>query len=253
MADNKHKTKAELLDELESIKGLLLEQGEDTDLPSPLDVPLLSQVVNEDNNPGDGEQELDEIRKAYHEALSEQPLPFYTSAAANCDKTIDIEEKIAETLANEQQPDAAAADTLIAAAQEAPISSSNQQSLFDSSDDLPAESPATELATETPEAEPTSPKRRQPRPLPKPAGENPFLPQHIRDRLQANKTPVELVSPTLNVEPANRENLKLQADRLLSEVVRDFLPKIEAELLSRLQSLVNEHLNELKNKADSND
>lgn len=301
MADNKYKTKAELLDELESIKSLLLEQGGDAaDLPSPHDVPLLNQVVDKDNNsgepmppvltvtasyegattlntgeltttdlsdytktvpedkqphslenvystlsgPADEEQELDEIRQAYHDAISEPPLPFYGGAATNCDKTIDIEEKIAETLADEQSLATPEPEAQKASAATSPLNSGNQQSLFELSDDTPAvvttkELPKAELVTPKPDR-----KRRQSRPIPKPTGENPFLPQHIRDRLQANRAPGNQ-PPALTVEPLYRENLEHHAERLLSEVIKEFLPKIEAELHSRLQALIKDHLNEL--------
>ena len=120
MADKKHKTKAELLDELESIKGLLDDVSED-ELPSPDEVPLLSEVVEETSptapptldspirKPDDTEANVDqpcdpsdagdntgegvdiagvdtdegiaEIRLAYQQVLEESDLPHTPDAA----------------------------------------------------------------------------------------------------------------------------------------------------------------------------
>ncbi len=132
MADNKHKTKAALLNELESIKDLLVGEVDEDDLPTPDDVPLLSEVVDEplladreppkplesladsfppiltsdidlsvaDEASADSSEniddELEEIRLAYKQVIPDAELPHLP-------KTPLSEQQITEDTAHESQ------------------------------------------------------------------------------------------------------------------------------------------------------
>ena len=70
--------------------------------------------------------------------------------------------------------------------------------------------------------------------------ENPFLPKHIRDRLQANRgapgaTPV---TPSSIQSPVASGHDKSVEDYLVDEIIKAYLPKIEQELREKLRDLV---------------
>lgn len=148
MAERKGDTKDTLLDELESIKGLL--QDED-------DIPILSEVI---------------------EAI--EPLP---------------------------------------------AGASHQASLFSNGPQTPTRSP-----------------NRRPASITKASGENPFLPAHIRERLQGNRPPplVDELTPEAIPEPT-----ALTREALIQEVLEESLAELEEKLRERLQTLTEEQLQTL--------
>ena len=161
MAEEKQATKAAILYELESIKGLLVETGGDegNNSASYDEVPTLQDIVSE--------------HKPY------APLP-------------------------------------------------GQQNLFNESGSEPSSEPnssSKESITQKPEPA-------------LPADENPFLPKHIRDRLQGNKPHLGMQSfipPELSAKTSKQQ---MQTRALVDELVTEYLPKIEAELRQRLHKLI---------------
>ncbi|MGV8835863.1 MAG: hypothetical protein ACWA6V_07235, partial [Cellvibrio sp.] len=90
------------------------------------------------------------------------------------------------------------------------------------------------------------------RPLAKASGENPFLPQHIRERLHGNNPPPlfeyetakKIISSTKNI--AHKTNKPRQY--LVEEVMLSMMPQIERELRHRLFAMSVEDLEKLLNE-----
>lgn len=150
MAERKGDTKETLLDELESIKGLLLDED---------DIPILSEVIE-----------------------SIEPLPDHQA---------------------------------------------RQRSLF-------ASSPVAGQRDAAP----------RPASITRASGENPFLPQHIRERLHGNRPP-----PLVDETPAPHSLGKVDdapapvsRAALINEVVQASLPDIESRLRARLDAMTDEQL-----------
>lgn len=89
------------------------------------------------------------------------------------------------------------------------------------------------------------------RPLAKASGENPFLPQHIRERLHGNNPPPlfeyetakKIISATKNV--AHKINRPRQ--HLVDDVIKSMMPQIESELRHRLFAMSVDDLEKLLN------
>lgn len=82
------------------------------------------------------------------------------------------------------------------------------------------------------------------RTMPKALGENPFLPQHIRDRLQGNNPP-PLFDFTIT-KPTTRATGKIENRHdLVNELVKRFLPQIEQELRLKLLAMTEDELKKL--------
>lgn len=67
-------------------------------------------------------------------------------------------------------------------------------------------------------------------------GENPFLPKHIRDRLQGNRGASSNITQPLPVQ--------LEVDQILDEIISQFLPAIETKLRARLKPVIDRQLSE---------
>lgn len=65
-------------------------------------------------------------------------------------------------------------------------------------------------------------------------GENPFLPKHIRDRLQGNRAASSNINQPLPVQ--------LEADQILDDIINQFLPAIETKLRARLKPIIDRQL-----------
>lgn len=93
------------------------------------------------------------------------------------------------------------------------------------------------------------------RPLVEPRGENPFLPQHIRDRLHSQKALVDIIrespSPAADpvasspdaqsaAEPLPKVLPQEKLNQLIDGLVAIYLPKIETELRARLHQALQE-------------
>ncbi len=207
---NTNKTKAEILQELESIKGLLLEED---DIPILQDAEIIEEPV---------------FSPAQHYSKDESVLPGQGSLF---DETNSL-----------------SADQFLAA-------------------HFPSPTPST-ASTQPPKAvaRVAEPLNRRPGVTPqtgtmhnapsarqvKATGENPFLPQHIRERLHGNNPP-----PLFEYEGAKNVNLaarsissKYRTPRLqlIEEVVTSLLPHIESELRNRLFAMSVEELERILNE-----
>lgn len=219
---NTNKTKAEILQELESIKGLLLEED---------DIPIL--------------QAIDETLHAdiFHQT-QHQPNHQFTHQTTN--QTTN--QTASQTTATEVSQDNTNPSVL-----------PGQTSLFEDESAEHSNQPAIEKrqgfaahlsnsgATLHPQTQAGSA-----RPLAKASGENPFLPQHIRERLHGNNPPPlfeyetakKIVNATKNI--ANKINKPRQT--LVDDVVSSLMPQIEAELRHRLFAMNVEDLEKLLNE-----
>ncbi len=126
-----------------------------------------------------------------------------------------------------------------------PYALPGQQSLFDSGSPTKSgaaakgknQTPESSQAENSP-AEETY-KKRSPKhgsSVTKARGENPFLPQHIRDRLHTSKTLVDIIKE----HPPAPEQKAHPTNHIVEEIIADYMPKIEAELRERLLKLADE-------------
>lgn len=231
------------------------------------ETPELEAEITEENLAE--EQDLQKIREAYQAAISgNETEPSQDQAPGSAfDKTIDIEEKIAVSLAEEKTAQQPLVTELTESANGDNEPTSNtvdsQQSLFDQH--APEEQKAEQVAANASieqksesraaaeSAKTVKPQKNQPSsPIHQPenalpaaqqtAGENPFLPKHIRDRLQGSKPYPSSENTIITVESKHEESLEAHAERILEDVISEFLPRIEAELHIRLESVIKQHL-----------
>ena len=221
MADT-HKTKAEILQELESIKGLLLEEEDIPILQEELPLPASAAGVSPHSShpsilPGQGSLFDDAQAATHNQALpaADKPAPGHTTTPT------------ASPTANHPTSQAAAHATAQAA------------------------NPPTTSPTMHNPAQPFNPGLTQGnRPvLSKAQGENPFLPQHIRERLHGNNPPPlfeyetakKIVSATKSLQQAGG----ISRQQLINEVVAQLQPEIERALRQQLAKLSPEDLHKL--------
>ncbi|PUA29780.1 MAG: hypothetical protein B0W54_04230 [Cellvibrio sp. 79] len=195
---NTNKTKAEILQELESIKGLLLEED---------DIPILQ----------DAEVIVDESDHA-NQAIQKPASPYTTHESVLPGQASLFEESGHSSSTTETD--------------------NKRQDLVSSGHQLhinPLHAGQT----------PTS------RPLAKASGENPFLPQHIRERLHGNNPPPlfeyetakKIISATKNVA----QKLNRPRQHLVDDVIKSMMPQIESELRHRLFAMSVDDLEKLLN------
>jgi len=204
---NTNKTKAEILQELESIKGLLLEED---------DIPILQDMEGED-------EILDEEFHPEPPVLINRHESVLPGQGSLFDEPKSAMTKIAEQL-----------DTA---------------TKFHESHSSAQEHKKTGFASHLGAAHSSS--HTDNRPLAKASGENPFLPQHIRERLHGNNPPPlfeyetakKIISSTKNI--AHKTNKPRQY--LVEEVMLSMMPQIERELRHRLFAMSVEDLEKLLN------
>lgn len=205
---NTNKTKAEILQELESIKGLLLEED---------DIPILQEMEGED-------EILDEEFHPEPPVLINRHESVLPGQGSLFDEPKSVTNKIAGQF-----------DTA-AKSHEAPSSA-----LEPKKPGFASHLGTTHASTHTDH-----------RPLAKASGENPFLPQHIRERLHGNNPPPlfeyeaakKIISSTKNI--AHKTNKPRQY--LVEEVMLSMMPQIERELRHRLFAMSVEDLEKLLNE-----
>jgi hypothetical protein len=205
---NTNKTKAEILQELESIKGLLLEED---------DIPILQDMEGED-------EILDEEFHPEPPVLINRHESVLPGQGSLFDEPKSAAIKIAEQL-----------DT---ATKSHELHSSVQEH---KKPGFASHLGAIHASTPTDH-----------RPLAKASGENPFLPQHIRERLHGNNPPPlfeyeaakKIISSTKNI--AHKINKPRQY--LVEEVMLSIMPQIEIELRHRLFAMSVEDLEKLLNE-----
>lgn len=204
---NTNKTKAEILQELESIKGLLLEDD---------DIPILQDMEGED-------EVLDEEFHAEPPLLINRHDSVIPGQGSLFDEPKSAVAKIAEQLG----------------------AATKSHEPFASLQDEKKTSFTSHLGTNQPAA------TGEHRPLAKASGENPFLPQHIRERLHGNNPPPlfeyeaakKIISSTKNI--AHKINKPRQY--LVEEVMLSMMPQIEIELRHRLFAMSVDDLEKLLN------
>ncbi|AFU98339.1 hypothetical protein [Simiduia agarivorans] len=307
---NQPKTKAELLQELQSIQSLL-DEPEDEQFPAldDDDIPLLDEFLLDDGESNPEEDDFNTLLdEAADEALEADTLDALNAAYAALTDDLASEQpedrdhetatqsttQSAQNSAtptprrdapqNPAQADPQAAAALSDAQQRAdepensiepgtrhregaeagvtsehtdpasPAPLPGQQSLFDA--------PKSAPATSAKEAKPASRPERQPLPQ-KARGENPFLPQHIRERLRGNQVlpkadflqpstppahqdlpamvaekPPESPKAPLAAETAVSIDTEPDLSPLVDQLVAEILPTVEA----RLRELIAERL-----------
>ena len=276
MADNKGKTKAAILHELESIKGLLLEDDE---------IPILQETIADSGTGASRplpKRDLDELHDVF-QALSHNirnasgKIGAHVSAAPATrspglldafvqptTKTppVKIEPAgtqgslFAEGRSGRQKPNDADQDYLDQATVD----------LLDESldDDLSTVEfqPETEgKVKDTGFNQPLNyavSKSITPPPRPalaKASGENPFLPQHIRARLHGNNPPplfdpVAAEKPPITAASKTATEPVISRQQLIRDLVAAVLPQVEQELRQRLQALTDEQLQDMLNDQD---
>ena len=222
MADT-HKTKAEILQELESIKGLLLEEE---------DIPILQEELPLPPSPG------------AQVTPTPAPLPSHPSVLPGQGSLFDDGQA-----ATQASPIAGDTAGVHAAAQPANHISNNTTSHTITPSTAQAASQAT-VSNPAPMASLSQGLSQGNRPvLGKAQGENPFLPQHIRERLHGNNPPPlfeyetakKIVSATKSLQQASG----VSRQQLINEVVAQLQPEIERALRQHLANLSPEDLHKL--------
>lgn len=225
--NNKTKTKAAMLNELESIKGLLLEED---------DIPILQEVIENKINPvaelsapksSNQHQHVKEKNTAAVKTVFEEQQDFFTSPSPNAPHTS--------------------------------LKPEPENSLLDTLGELEkhtAEVTAHKLATDAskPLARPS---------LAKATGENPFLPEHIRARLHGNNPPplfetetarkiatasipTRQLGNTFSVTGASTpgERANHHQQDIIDSIIEKMMPEIEKELRNRLELMTKSMLDE---------
>ena len=264
MADNKVKTKTAILQELESIKGLLFEQD---------DIPILQEVIDENGELSLPQEALDqEDLDALHEAF--QTLKHTIVRATENSPPTDDALPQDEPLNNETQSQS---PNQISEAHQAPLFEDELNEVsasLDTEDELPESSlnystdkspdhlveepipfygnsqPDDDAATKV--ASKSQPGRSN-TPTPKASGENPFLPQHIRARLHGNNPPplFDTTNTSLRRSPTTRlfgpeAGHSSSRQDLIRDLVDKVMPQIEQELRQRLQLMTDDELQKLR-------
>jgi hypothetical protein len=236
MGDTKTKTKAAMLNELESIKGLLLEED---------DIPILQEVIEhqtahtpthpkpEHNEPEEKAtpKTTVETKTIYEEQQDFFSSPLYTPPHTEVDHIdsaetypIDSANDLLETLRDlEKHTEEVTASKL----------PDNQKSVF---------------------ARPS---------LAKATGENPFLPEHIRARLHGNNPPPLFANETARKiattsapsrqlgntfsfgAAGNAVKTNNYQQDIIDSIIEKMMPDIERELRNRLETMSKNMLDEL--------
>ncbi len=234
MGDTKIKTKAAMLNELESIKGLLLEED---------DIPILQEVI---------EQQAAHVPapfKPEHKASEEKSL---TKTAAE-EKTVYEEQQdffSAPHYNSQNYPPAHIEFDHIDLSEIYPFDSGNE--LLDTLSDL--EKHTEEVTTSKLSGNHQKSAFARPN-LAKATGENPFLPEHIRSRLHGNNPPPLFANETAkkiaNTSTPSRQlgntfgtgtagnatkTNHYQQD-IIDSIIDKMMPEIEKELRNRLETM----------------
>jgi len=248
---NPTKTKAAMLNELESIKGLLLEQD---------DIPILQEEVLEqraESAPVISIQQEPEITtttqtKTTTRIIFEEQQDFFHSPSQK--------ESHLGTSTNDNNPTHSAFGDADHNAATVAAMESVKSELLDTLSELEkhtAEVTAGKLARD-------SHKNNSVRPnLAKATGENPFLPEHIRARLHGNNPPPLFATETAKkiatssipsrqlgntftvASSARSHQQQDTIEDIIESIVEKIMPEIEQELRSRLELMSKSLLEEL--------
>lgn len=208
---NTNKTKAEILQELESIKGLLLEED---------DIPILQ----------DAELIIEETAHPATLATIQQTSPYTTheSVLPGQGSLFDEAAHASHTHINHSQTQ----DPLATA---------------DSADpNVKKQGFASHIQTSAHSQTARTPVKA--------TGENPFLPQHIRERLHGNNPPPlfeyeaakKIISATKTITPKTGK----PRQQLVDDVLKSLMPQVERELRHRLFAMSVDDLEKLLNEEE---
>lgn len=262
MADNKGKTKAAILHELESIKGLLVENDE---------IPILQEAVVDGTAETERplpKRDLDELHDVF-QALSRNirsasgkiGLPPAASATPRSPSLFDT--LVSPTGKNDntkpehaRQQGSLFGDEKARNADRDYLDEETVNPLDEDTEEL-ADRPLDSADEQKSSGRPEQPLNyavsksiTPPRPaLAKASGENPFLPQHIRARLHGNNPP-PLFEPGVAEKPTAMVQTKpvpepLNRHQLIRDVIASVMPQLEQELRQRLLPLTEEQLLEM--------
>ncbi len=240
---NTTKTKAAMLNELESIKGLLLEED---------DIPILQEEVLEQRaqpatviaRPKEPETKMTVQTKAAAKTIFEEQQDFFNSHS-HAETTHN--QSHSHSNSNHEAATAAAMDLV-------------DSELLDTLSEL--EKHTAEVTAGKPIKE--SHKHSYERPnLAKATGENPFLPEHIRARLHGNNppplfanvtarkianssVPSRQLGNTFTVASSAKSNQQQDIiGNIIESIIEKMMPEIEQELRSRLELMSKNLLDEL--------
>lgn len=210
---NTNKTKAEILQELESIKGLLLEED---------DIPILQDMEGED--------------EILHEEFHPEPPVLNTRHESVLPGQGSLFDEPKSALAK-------IADQLNTSASLSTDSGTHPSAVTqqDKKPGFAAHLGGTHTSSHSDH-----------RPLAKASGENPFLPQHIRERLHGNNPPPLFEYETAKKIINSSKNIAHKTNKprqyLVEEVMLSMMPQIERELRHRLFAMSVEDLEKLLNE-----
>lgn len=232
---NTNKTKAEILQELESIKGLLLEED---------DIPILQDMEDEDEILDEEFHSEPPILFSRHESvlpgqgfLFDELNPLKIPSSSEDHITLDGHTPAVTSIAQQLQQN---------------ISAAHEYAAASAAQDTKKPGFASHLTNDLLHPTQQTSTHQSQRPLAKASGENPFLPQHIRERLHGNNPPPlfeyetakKIISSTKNI--AHKTNKPRQY--LVEEVMLSMMPQIERELRHRLFAMSVEDLEKLLNE-----
>lgn len=208
---NTNKTKAEILQELESIKGLLLEED---------DIPILQ----------DAELIIEETAHPATLATIQQISPYTTheSVLPGQGSLFDEATHASHSHINHSQTQ----DPLATADSAAP--------------DVKKQGFASHIQTSAHSQTARTPVKA--------TGENPFLPQYIRERLHGNNPPPlfeyeaakKIISATKTITPKTGK----PRQQLVDDVLKSLMPQVERELRHRLFAMSVDDLEKLLNEEE---
>lgn len=209
---NTNKTKAEILQELESIKGLLLEED---------DIPILQDA-----------EILEEIEIGEETEITEDAELAIAPFVSRNESVLPGQGSLFEEISTR------------------PVTEHLQTSLIPKvTATTEAKSKRNSFSSSISSANPT----QNPRQI-KAVGENPFLPQHIRERLHGNNPPPLFEYETLKKPNLMRRNfssaLLKPRKQLIDEVITSLMPQIENELRHRLFAMSVDDLEKIMNDND---
>ena len=269
MTKDKKKTRAELLGELESIKDLLADESP----PTPSDpVPILDEVADLAAAADTAEEDPDNVPTLVNTADPEPPLLDADDAVEDIPILTDFDplQEQRDPKAPKTSTNTKDSKTLKKATKAA---KPGQQSLFEpaakkettvTSKEQPGPRGNAQPSSSSASSKPKTPAKSVAElraNLDEPLGENPFLPQHIRERLHkiaepepklatpepAAKTPAPekpvlykqaLDNPAHDKPTSDKKEAQGTTsieEELMDSVIQEFLPKIEAELRRRLR------------------
>ncbi len=208
---NTNKTKAEILQELESIKGLLLEED---DIPILQDAEIIAEAPP---HPATTETRQPVSPYTAHESVLPGQGSLFEDAAHASHANFFSTQK------TDQQTNTHSADL------------EQKKHGFASHLNNPAHSHAT-------------------RPQVKATGENPFLPQHIRERLHGNNPPplfeYEAAKKIISATKTTAAKTGKPRQQLVDDVLRSLMPQVERELRHRLFAMNVDDLEKLLNEEE---